>query len=195
MILPTATSSEKKPGMGEEFVRKFWKPWFEAGEWVSSEWDEKASSPTWLSVLSAVPLQWITSILLCLALLGSSYFKWTSTTQLSSSPSAISYIDATKLMELAERSGDWSDVQKRVLKRYVNWEGFIVSAKSPTYVIQPRRERPQNEREKAIVSLADPREHPAYQAGERVTVSGNVSRFDSEGIDIVGGRVTGYQSP
>ncbi|UUO07872.1 hypothetical protein M4951_06045 [Blastopirellula sp. J2-11] len=42
---------------GEEFIRKFWKPWFEFGEVVSS--DAKGHSPLWLSWLSILPLQWI----------------------------------------------------------------------------------------------------------------------------------------
>jgi hypothetical protein len=50
---------KKGSGRGEEFVRRFWKPWFETGECVSSEWDEKAASPLWLSILSVLPVQWI----------------------------------------------------------------------------------------------------------------------------------------
>ncbi len=44
----------------EAFVRKFWHPWFERDEYVSSEWDESAPpSPWWLSILSVLPLQWM----------------------------------------------------------------------------------------------------------------------------------------
>lgn len=49
---------------GEEFIRKFWKPWFEFGEVVPS--DAKGHSPIWLSWLSILPLQWILVTLMVL---------------------------------------------------------------------------------------------------------------------------------
>ncbi|WP_339888570.1 hypothetical protein [Rhodopirellula europaea] len=42
----------------EDFVRKYWKPWFTDSPYVESAWAESAPvSPWWLSVLSVLPLQ------------------------------------------------------------------------------------------------------------------------------------------
>jgi hypothetical protein len=49
----------------EEFVRRYWKPWFENGVDVPSRWAEKAPPPSWLlSILSVLPLHWAICVLL-----------------------------------------------------------------------------------------------------------------------------------
>lgn len=53
----------------EDFVRKFWRPWFHTGEYVASEWDESAPPSPWLlSIVSILPLQWVILIGLILLL-------------------------------------------------------------------------------------------------------------------------------
>lgn len=47
---------EDEAGNCENFVRKYWKPWFKSGQWVDSP--HTRSSPIWLSWLSVLPLQW-----------------------------------------------------------------------------------------------------------------------------------------
>ena len=56
-----------KEGQGEEFVRKFWKPWFEDGTFVPSEGAGKA--PIWLSLLSVIRVQWIVIATLVVAVI------------------------------------------------------------------------------------------------------------------------------
>ncbi|WP_143549185.1 hypothetical protein [Rhodopirellula bahusiensis] len=56
----------------EEFVRKYWKPWFANSSYVESAWAEKApASPWWLSLLSVLPLQncFLVSVLFAIWLL------------------------------------------------------------------------------------------------------------------------------
>ena len=52
---------------GEQFVREFWKPWFETGEVVRSPVNEKGTSPLWLSWLSVLPLQWLIVVAMVLS--------------------------------------------------------------------------------------------------------------------------------
>ncbi|QDV25287.1 lipase family protein [Aureliella helgolandensis] len=73
----------------EAFVRTYWKPWFEEGRFVTSEWEESSPPSPWLlSVLSVFPAKWLTII----ALLTGVYLICTqlrlgsATTQLSDSP-------------------------------------------------------------------------------------------------------------
>ncbi len=48
----------------EEFVRTFWKPWFQDGVFVPSKWEEVAPPPSWLlSVLSVLPLKTLAAFL------------------------------------------------------------------------------------------------------------------------------------
>jgi pimeloyl-ACP methyl ester carboxylesterase len=54
----------------ESFVRRFWQPWFDRDEFVSSEWNELAPpSPWWLSLLSILPVQRIVLVVLVTAML------------------------------------------------------------------------------------------------------------------------------
>jgi hypothetical protein len=54
----------------EDFVRKYWKPWFENGKFVESSWAEKAPPASrWLGVLSVLPLQWIILALILITVL------------------------------------------------------------------------------------------------------------------------------
>jgi pimeloyl-ACP methyl ester carboxylesterase len=61
----------------EEFVRRFWKPWFLNGTLVPSLWPETAPPPSWgLSVLSIIPFQWILTILFASVLIWAVIEKW-----------------------------------------------------------------------------------------------------------------------
>jgi len=57
----------------EEFVRTYWKPWFEENRFEPSAWAEKAPPTRWiLNVISVLPLQWIllAALLMMVGLVG-----------------------------------------------------------------------------------------------------------------------------
>lgn len=51
------------PGRGEEFVRKYWKPWFEKEGEIFVDSDHVKDSPYFLKVLSILPVKWILFII------------------------------------------------------------------------------------------------------------------------------------
>jgi hypothetical protein len=100
--------------------------------------------------------------------------------------SEISFIDEVEMIGAAVGSADWTTARDAAMFKEVTWRGFIASSEPPGYFIQPRKERPRNEWEKAFVVLEDRQRHPAYSVGSPVTVTGMVSKLDRDGITIVG---------
>lgn len=103
--------------------------------------------------------------------------------------SSILYIDAVALQRELGRSKNLADVHTRLLEKYVEWIGFVVETTQNGFIIQPRREDPLDDRERAFVGLRDRRKRPAFGKGERVKVYGMVSRFDADVINIAGATI------
>jgi len=62
----------------EDFIRAFWKPWFESGTYARSDWEEQAPpSPWFLDAFSVLPVKLILSLLI-LAVVISIYWFWQS---------------------------------------------------------------------------------------------------------------------
>jgi pimeloyl-ACP methyl ester carboxylesterase len=102
----------------------------------------------------------------------------------------IEYIDAKTIWVDAMKSGNWVDAQDRIFKNpWVVWEASIVDSEPPGYIIQPRQNTPEDPRGRAYVTLAEPRDHPAYSKKQTIKVRGRVGRFDRERITIVGATV------
>jgi hypothetical protein len=101
----------------------------------------------------------------------------------------MTYSTCVELMESAYKSGNWADVEHRMLEKHVVWSGFVDSSSPPGYVIRPTRQRLQHDRHLAYVTLLHPTNHPAYQSGELITVSGIISKIDKDGIELMAGDV------
>jgi hypothetical protein len=101
-----------------------------------------------------------------------------------------SYTEAITTADDAAAAGDWTYAKSKLLNKYVRWKAFIYSTEESGYVIQPRKEASQNTRENAAVALADRDDHPPLRPGTPVTVTGRISKFDQNGITIVGATVT-----
>jgi hypothetical protein len=103
--------------------------------------------------------------------------------------SILSFTEALALKTEAEQSKNLAAAKIRLLDKKVVWRGFVVEATLYGYIIQPREEERLDGRERAFVGLRNPNERPAFRKGERVRVSGKVSRFDAEGINISGATI------
>jgi hypothetical protein len=82
----------------EQFVRTYWKPWFESNDFVSSPWEESAPpTPWWLSVLSVLPLQWFLIALVIVLLVWIGYAIRPNVPENGTAPSVPSILAGTVL--------------------------------------------------------------------------------------------------
>ena len=173
----------------EEFVRSYWKPWFEEDRWVPSRWAENAPrSPWWLSMLSILPLQWLLVVLISLGPLLLCYFM--------SGPSSYD-LPMSQYLAARDAAGPTGTAGRTEFfrnygHRKVKWEGYVVKQAENGYFISAQK----SEESKALVLFKRGEFKPLIPKGGYISFEGIVEGDIASGkLSIEDGRRLREQAP